>query len=839
MRLLACAAISALVFCAKGAPAAGVEFPGPLPGEPRASENRGRFTLQNAVIAATWEVKGATLRPALLRDQLAGQEYGQSGTELFRLALEPASVQSVGTRVAVHLLNDRIVALASKDGAAWMELASFPRADFPGDPKLVRLGKMNLKAQALDNPGDLGAAGACTITELEPALMTSNRFVFRGLAHQAAITECPFPAGLRSIACRIDKDTDQGMSWGPALALIWEEGRRFLLVGVREKAPVFNLTTAAGEKILSASLASYPAAGTPASGFRLTGTPRLIRLPAAPTALRMGERFAGRALEAGFTNEAGLHARWRAELREGANYLHQTLELSSPQAAIPLFGVELTDVRVPMPTAIGTVPGCPVTGGQLFFGVEMPGAQNALDPAGVRIGFACKLAVSPAQPYSFGAVTGVAPANQLRRAFLYYVERERARPSKPFLHYNCWYDLGFGVDQKGLLDVAARFNEELVVKRGVPVLSYLADDGWDDPAKGLWVENRNKFPEGFKGLADRMARTGAHLGIWISPLGGYGGDKERTAQARKMGLIPETASLDLSYPAYKRWFQDRCRQLMREAGVNVFKWDRAGDGVSPHFMALLDVARNLRQENPDLFVNVTVGTWPSPFWLNHVDCTWRNGTGDVGWSGKGNDPAHEKYNRERWLTFRDGSCYRMFVQASPLYPLNSCMHHGIVHGREFQGGSIGQSNPPDLKHEARSYFANGAMLQELYLTPSLMTAEAWDQVAEAARWAHANAKILVDAHWVGGDPQKLEPYGYAAWNHGQGTLMLRNPDDRPRTIDLDAAVIFELPVGAPQHYTLVSPYKDQRVQNQRLNANQPQTITLDPFEVLVFDARKN
>ncbi|MCX6923088.1 MAG: hypothetical protein NT154_07750, partial [Verrucomicrobia bacterium] len=37
-------------------------------------------------------------------------------------------------------------------------------------------------------------------------------------------------------------------------------------------------------------------------------------------------------------------------------------------------------------------------------------------------------------------VIGVAPAGQMRRAFLYYLERERAHPYRPYLHYNSWYD---------------------------------------------------------------------------------------------------------------------------------------------------------------------------------------------------------------------------------------------------------------------------------------------------------------------------------------------------------------------------------------------------------------
>jgi hypothetical protein len=380
-----------------------------------------------------------------------------------------------------------------------------------------------------------------------------------------------------------------------------------------------------------------------------------------------------------------------------------------------------------------------------------------------------------------------------------------------------------------------QFYNELVTKRGVPVLSYLVDDGWDTAGNGLWAENTEKFPGGFAALKAQMAKLNAHLAIWISPLGGYGGNDERTATAQKMGLIPDGANLDLAYPAYKKWFQDRCLQLMREDGVNAFKWDKAGEGVSPHFMALLDIARNLRKQNPNVFINVTVGTWPSPFWLNHVDSTWRNGSGDMGWAGKSLNSTN-KYDREKWLTFRDGYCRQLFVEKSPLYPLNSIMAHGIVHGRNFQGGDIARNNPPDLKNEARSYFANGSSLQELYLTPSLMTSNSWNQVAEAAKWAQTNADVLVDSHWVGGDPLKLQLYGFAAWNPQKATLMLRNPDDQPQTITLDADTIFELPVGAAKNYSLKSPYPDQRVQTFSLAAGHPQSITLEPFEVLVFDA---
>lgn len=806
-----------------------VDFPGPEPGNAESSEARGVFTLENAVISESWQSDDGKFVPVRLINKLTGEKFDQSGAELFRLALTPPKKQT-GVAVAVRLEEQRVVALASRDGVAWTELAAFPRAEFSGEPKLVRLGKMNLQAQA-KNYSDLGTPGKCVISDLnlEKTMQAPAEFEMNVNANQAATQDFPFPAGTNFISCRIDKGTDQGMSWSPALALVWEDGKKFLLVGVREAKPVFNVTTAAGEQIVEGKLDEHPSLDLPASAFRLVGSPKSTRLTPSSDGVRVADRIGGVALEAEMISARGIRAHWRAELRDGSSYIRQTVELSSPEKNVPLYGVELTDVRFAGAKTIGSVPGCPAAGSGMFFGVEMPGAQNALDNAGARIGFAAKLELSPAQNYSFGAVAGVAPAGQLRRAFLYYLERERARPSSPFLHYNCWYDLGFSVDTAKMLDVVSNFNAELVQKRGVPVKSYLVDDGWDTPGNGLWAENTNKFPGGFAALKAQMEKLNAHLAIWISPLGGYGGNEERTATAQKMGLIPNGAKLDLAHPAYKKWFQDRCLQLMREDGVNAFKWDKAGEGVSPHFMALLDIARNLRKQDPNVFINVTVGTWPSPFWLNHVDSTWRNGSADVGWAGKGDD-------REKWLTFRDGNCRKYFVEKSPLYPLNSIMAHGIVHGRNFQGERVAKAGP-HLKNEARSYFANGSSLQELYLTPALMTPQAWDDVADAAKWAQANADVLVDSHWVGGDPLKLQVYGFAAWNPRKGTLMLRNPDNQPQNFTLDADTTFELPAGAAKQFSLQAAYPDQRVQTLSLEAGQPQSITLAPFEVLVFDAR--
>ena len=118
----------------------------------------------------------------------------------------------------------------------------------------------------------------------------------------------------------------------------------------------------------------------------------------------------------------------------------------------------------------------------------------------------------------------------------------------------------------------------------------------------------------------------------------------------------------------------------------------------------------------------------------------------------------------------------------------------------------------------------------------MMDAAAWDAVASAAGWAKKNADVLVDTHWIGGDPNKLEPYGFAAWSPRKAVLTLRNPDDRPREIALDAAVAFELPKGAPRKYALAAAYEDMRIKTLALESSKNVTVKLEPFEVLVFDA---
>ena len=188
--------------------------------------------------------------------------------------------------------------------------------------------------------------------------------------------------------------------------------------------------------------------------------------------------------------------------------------------------------------------------------------------------------------------------------------------------------------------------------------------------------------------------------------------------------------------------------------------------------------------------------------------------------------------RQQQITYRDNETYHNVVCRAPLYPLNSLMTQGVM----FANHGL-PNEAEDLVEDIRAFFASGTNCQELYITPSLLDSQTWDALAEAARWSRDNADVLVDMHWVGGDPNAGEVYGWASWSKRKAILALRNPKDEPGKIMLDIAKVLELPEGAPQKYSLSSPWQEDAGKNAVvLSAGKEHTFELQPFEVLVFDA---
>ena len=573
-----------------------------------------------------------------------------------------------------------------------------------------------------------------------------------------------------------------------------------------------------------------------ASSMQIVQPPLVEEVQPDAQAAQLEEHFAGKRVTVGLEDPVSkLAVTWSATLREGDNYVRQEISISSANDA-PIREVRLFDFKLPSAQVSGTVKGSPVTAGNLFLGFEHPLSQCTAEQGEVRCSIKRELPLKAGQPLGYSSVIGVVPAGQMRRGFLNYVERARAHPYRPFLHYNSWFDIGYGnrYGQAAALDAINAIGEELHARRGVKLDSFLFDDGWDDP-RSLWSFDSG-FPEGFTPIKAAAAQYGAGPGIWLSPWGGYDKAKmQRMKYGAKQAFEMNKGGFALSGPKYFARFRDVTLDFIQKYGINQFKIDGTGNvnSVFPgsafdsDFHAAISLIGEWRRVKPDIFVNLTTGTYPSPFWLGCADSIWRGGD-DSNFAGVGSW-------RERWITYRDADTYSGIVKKGPLFPLNSLMLHGIIYARRAQ--HLNKDPQHSFTHEVRDYFGTGTQLQELYITHSLLSADNWDVLAEAANWSRQNAAILADTHWIGGDPARLEVYGWAAWSAEKGIITLRNPSNRPQRFSLDVGQAFELPPGAPKNFSAHSPWKlDQGEKTISLAAGEPHTFQLQPFEVLNLEA---
>ncbi|MEO8870081.1 MAG: enterotoxin [Granulicella sp.] len=527
---------------------------------------------------------------------------------------------------------------------------------------------------------------------------------------------------------------------------------------------------------------------------------------------------------------------WCMIARGNAPYLRQEVTIEAGAQALPLAEVQLFHFEDSAAKVVGKVAGSPIVSGNFYLGFEHPLSYSTVEGGNVVTGLKRTLPLAAGQSITYSSVIGVAREGQLRRDFLAYVELERAHPYRTFLHYNSWYDLGAGnrYDAAGVLDRIHAFGEELVKKRGVTMDSFLMDDGWDNTSS-LWGFNSG-FPDGFAPVSAAAKQYGFGIGVWLSPWGGYStAKKERIAYGTSQGYEIVKNGYALSGPKYYAKFEETCLNFITKYGVNQFKFDGTGNvgQVFPgslfdsDFSAAIHLIERLRQQDSNLFINLTTGTKPSPFWLRYADSIWRSGS-DHSFAGEGSW-------RQKWITYRDEQTYRNIVEGGPLFPINSLMLHGIIYAAKAE--HLGDDPNHDFAAEVHSYFGTGTQLQEMYITPSLLSQADWDVLAESAKWSRKNAAILRDTHWVGGDPGKGEMYGWASWAGNAGILVLRNPSPQVQTISIDVQEAFELPKGAATRYAMRSSWAaDAGKAAVTLEAHRAHVFTLQPFEVMTLES---
>ena len=579
--------------------------------------------------------------------------------------------------------------------------------------------------------------------------------------------------------------------------------------------------------------------------FKCLNEPVLNSILGLKSEIKENNRYAGKQITATLLNsKSGLKVFFEVTLKDGANYFVLKLTLL-PKDSLRVKRIGL--IEIPKNSGMkstGEVVGSPLAGNNFFCAIETPLSLTDSTPNIIVSYIRLYEPITNACTQTYSAAWGVSPKNQLRRSFLYYIERERAVPYHQKLHYNSWFDLSW-IDRKlnevSCMDRIQTFADSLIVKRNVKMDAFLFDDGWDNN-QTLWQFNGG-FTNGFANLSALTKKYNADLGVWISPWGGYEEDKnQRLIYGRKQNPPLETNTngfqfaegFSLSGPVYYKRFYDVVSNFVKNQGVSMFKFDGVGwgndtkeanDSYGKDIHALLKLIPDLRKVKPDLYFSLTVGTWPSPYWLFYGDAIWRSGD-DTGYTGDGS-------KRQQWNTYRDNNAYQNIVKRGSLYPLNSLMYHGIIIADHGRPDSLEMSDKT-IADEIWSFLATGTNLQEMYINPHKLNKSNWDCLAKAIHWAKENEDIMVDTHWVEGSPVEGQIYGFASWSPKKAILSLRNPSSGKQTIKIDVTKVFEIPEGFNNDYVFLDArtFDDTRIVAQGKIVE----ITLEPFEVKVYNA---
>ena len=207
------------------------------------------------------------------------------------------------------------------------------------------------------------------------------------------------------------------------------------------------------------------------------------------------------------------------------------------------------------------------------------------------------------------------------------------------------------------LAVIRAYGEQLVKARGV-------QHGFLPVRRRLGRHRRavavqQGLPLGLRAAArrDREDRRGAgHVAFAVGRVrpAARGASRNRTSRGLRSGR-PGTGALGAE--VLRAVPRHDASNLLRRYGINQFKLDGTGspDKVTPgsefdsDFAAAIALIGDLRAIKPDLFINLTTGTWPSPFWLLHGRFHLARRRGPLVRRRRQRSPALDHLSRRRHL----------------------------------------------------------------------------------------------------------------------------------------------------------------------------------------------
>lgn len=146
--------------------------------------------------------------------------------------------------------------------------------------------------------------------------------------------------------------------------------------------------------------------------------------------------------------------------------------------------------------------------------------------------------------------------------------------------YNHWEGTGIKFNEELLLELAD-------IAKDVGVELFVMDDGWfgerydDTTSLGDWYVNKNKFPNGLKGLSDGIKQRGMKFGIWVEPemisknSNIYRSHPEYAVEIPNRNPIERRCQLmiDMSNPDVIEYLYNSLTAVFDECKPDYVKWD--------------------------------------------------------------------------------------------------------------------------------------------------------------------------------------------------------------------------------------------------------------------------
>ena len=422
--------------------------------------------------------------------------------------------------------------------------------------------------------------------------------------------------------------------------------------------------------------------------------------------------------------------------------------------------------------------------------------------------------------------------------------------------FNSWYD-----NMKNITDsnIQESFNEieKGFTQYGVnPLDSYVVDDGWTNYSS-FWDFDRsaNKFPNELYNSSSQVNKMGSNFGLWLGPRGGYGTERQiaNYIANNNLGSRNESSGNDINisdgryldklvndiFVDYQNKFDINYWKLdgmLLEPSTNSANAHTTTDKlctISETYERWTDMYETMRKNRPDLWINMTSYTNPSPWHVQWVNSVWMQNTGDTGYSYKDGDT-----DEKAMLTFRDGDYYEFFTKNQWQLPNKYFYNHDPVYAKTAHNvpGGPGRQieyTTDELREHLYMLGTRGTAFWEYYYSPSMFDNEKWQVNAEAANWIEDNFDILQKSKMFGGDPEKEQVYGYSCWNGNQGIVSIRNPKNVEQTYTLKLDEKVGVSSGVKNVYGKVVVGDQSRQTNDAVSHNTELTYTLKPKEVLI------